>query len=87
MRRGEEKWIFPYQENADAMFNSALLFELAVLKRYVEPLLMAVPQNCDEYSEATRMLRFLSYFYPIYDREIPPTSLIREFLGGSSFRY
>lgn len=87
VRRGEEKWIFPYQENADAMFNSALLFELAVLKRYVEPLLMAVPQNCDEYSEATRMLRFLSYFYPIYDREIPPTSLIREFLGGSSFRY
>jgi Uridine kinase len=87
VRRGEEKWIFPYQENANAMFNSALLFELAVLKRYVEPLLMAVPQNCDEYSEATRLLRFLSYFYPIYDREIPPTSLIREFLGGSSFRY
>ncbi|WP_243346913.1 nucleoside kinase [Parabacteroides sp. FAFU027] len=87
VRRGEEKWIFPFQENADAMFNSALLFELAVLKRYVEPLLMAVPQNCDEYSEATRLLRFLSYFYPIYDREIPPTSLIREFLGGSSFRY
>lgn len=87
VRRGEEKWIFPYQENADAMFNSALLFELAVLKRYAEPLLEAVPQNCDEYSEASRLMRFLSYFYPIYDREIPPTSLIREFLGGSSFRY
>jgi uridine kinase len=87
VRRGEEKWIFPYQENADAMFNSALLFELALLKRYAEPILAAVPQNCDEYSEATRLLRFLSYFYPIYDREIPPTSLIREFLGGSSFRY
>ncbi len=87
VRRGEDKWIFPYQENADAMFNSALLFELALLKRYAEPILAAVPQNCDEYSEATRLMRFLSYFYPIYDREIPPTSLIREFLGGSSFRY
>ena len=87
VRRGEEKWIFPYQENANAMFNSALLFELAVLKRYAEPLLTAVQQNCDEYSEANRLLRFLSYFHPIYDREIPPTSLIREFLGGSSFRY
>jgi uridine kinase len=87
VRRGEDKWIFPFQENADAMFNSALLFELAVLKRYAEPLLAAVPQNCDEFSEANRLLRFLSYFNPIYDREIPPTSLIREFLGGSSFRY
>ena len=87
VRRGEDKWIFPYQENADAMFNSALLFELALLKRYAEPILAAVPQNCDEFSEASRLLRFLSYFYPIYDREIPPTSLIREFLGGSSFRY
>jgi len=87
VRRGEDKWIFPYQENADAMFNSALLFELAVLKRYAEPILSVVPQNCDEYSEAYRLMRFLNYFYPIYDREIPPTSLIREFLGGSSFRY
>ncbi|MDD2799142.1 MAG: nucleoside kinase [Bacteroidales bacterium] len=87
VRRGEDKWIFPYQENADAMFNSALLFELAVLKRHAEPLLAAVPRNCEEYSEANRLLRFLSYFYPIHEREIPPTSLIREFLGGSSFRY
>ncbi len=87
VRRGEDKWIFPYQENADAMFNSALMFELAVLKRYAEPILSVVPQNCDEFSEAYRLTRFLNYFYPIYDREIPPTSLIREFLGGSSFRY
>jgi uridine kinase len=87
VRRGEEKWIFPYQENADVMFNSALLFELAVLKRHAEPILAEVPKYCDEYTEAHRMIKFLNYFVPIHDREIPPTSLLREFVGGSSFRY
>ena len=84
---GEEKWIFPYQENADAMFNSALLFELAVLKDYVEPVLRKVPNRCPEYSEAHRLLRFLNYFVSVQDKELPPTSLLREFLGGSSFQY
>ena len=69
------------------MFNSALLFELAVLKRHAEPILSEVPQSCEEYTEAHRLLKFLKYFTPIHDREIPPTSLLREFLGGSSFRY
>lgn len=87
VRFGEDKWIFPYQENADEMFNSALIFELAVIKKYVEPILSEVPQNCAEYSEARRLLHVLSYLSPIYDNEIPPTSLLREFLGGSSFRY
>jgi Uridine kinase len=87
VRRGEEKWIFPYQENADVMFNSALLFELAVLKRHAEPILAEVPKYCDEYTETHRMIKFLNYFVPIHDREIPPTSLLREFVGGSSFRY
>ncbi len=87
VRRGEEKWIFPYQEEADVMFNSALLFELAVLKRHAEPILAEVPKYCDEYTEAHRLIKFLNYFVPIHDREIPPTSLLREFLGGSSFRY
>jgi uridine kinase len=87
VRRGEDKWIFPYQENADVMFNSALIFELAVLKKHVEPILAEVPQNCDEYTEAHRLIKFMRYFTPIRDREIPPTSLLREFLGGSSFRY
>ena len=87
VRRGEEKWIYPYQENADVMFNSALLFELAVLKSHAEPLLAEVPKYCDEYTEAHRMIKFLSYFKPIPEREIPPTSLLREFVGGSSFRY
>ena len=87
VRRGEEKWIFPYQEKADVMFNSALLFELAVLKRHAEPILAEVPKYCDEYTEAHRLIKFLNYFVPIHDREIPPTSLLREFLGGSSFRY
>jgi uridine kinase len=87
VRRGEEKWIFPYQENADIMFNSALLFELSVLKKHAEPILTEVPQNCDEYTEAHRLLKFLRYLTPILDSEIPPTSLLREFLGGSSFRY
>jgi len=87
VREGEEKWIFPYQENADAMFNSALIFEFSVLRSYAEPILRQVPQNCPEYAEAHRLLRFVEYFLPISDPEIPPTSLLREFLGGSSFRY
>lgn len=87
VRAGEEKWIFPYQEYADTMFNSALLFELAVMKDYAEPILRKVPNNCPEYSEAYRLLKFLSYFTPLQDKELPPTSLLREFLGGSSFRY
>lgn len=87
VRAGEEKWIFPYQENADAMFNSALLFELAVLKDYVESVLRKVPNRCPEYSEAHRLLRFLNYFVSVQDKELPPTSLLREFLGGSSFQY
>ena len=87
VRAGEDKWIFPYQENADAMFNSALLFEFAVLRRHAEPILNGVPRNCPEYSDACRLLKFIQYFVPIQDNEIPPTSLLREFLGGSSFRY
>ena len=87
VRAGENKWIFPYQENADAMFNSAMLFELAVIKAQAEPLLELVPENADEYSEAYRLLKFLKYFRPIPNRTIPPTSLLREFLGGSSFKY
>jgi len=87
VRRGEEKWIFPYQEEADVMFNSALVFELAVLKKYAEPILAEVPKYCDEYTETHRLLKFLNFFVPIPDREIPPTSLLREFMGGSSFRY
>lgn len=87
VRNGEDKWIYPYQENADVMFNSALLFELAVLKRYAEPVLREVRQDNPYYAEAHRLLNFLRYFIAIHDSEIPPTSLIREFLGGSSFRY
>ena len=87
VRKGEEKWIFPYQENADVMFNSAMLFEFAVLRRHAEPILAEVPQYCEEYSEAHRLLKFLKYFTTIQDCEIPPTSLLREFLGGSSFHY
>ena len=87
VRAGEDKWIFPYQENADVMFNSALIYELAVLRLHAEPILMSVPRNCPEYSEANRLLRFIQYFVPIQDSEIPPTSLLREFLGGSSFKY
>jgi len=87
VRRGEEKWIFPYQEQADVMFNSALLFELAVLKKHAEPILAEVPKYCEEYTEAHRLLKFLNYFVSIPEREIPPTSLLREFVGGSSFRY
>lgn len=87
VRRGEEKWIYPYQENADVMFNSALLFELAVLKRHAEQILDEVPKSCDEYTEAYRLKHFLQYFVSIPEKEIPPTSLLREFVGGSSFRY
>lgn len=87
VRKGEERNIFPYQENADIMFNSATLYELAVLKKYAEPVLKAVLENQAEYSEATRLLEFLSYFKQLGEEEIPPTSLIREFLGGSSFVY
>ena len=87
VRRGEEKWIFPFQENADAMFNSSLLFELGVLKECGETLLKRVPQDCPEYAEAYRLRKFLSYFLPIDERYIPSTSLIREFIGGSSFTY
>ncbi|MCC8188146.1 MAG: nucleoside kinase [Bacteroides sp.] len=87
VRAGEDKWIFPYQENADVMFNSALLFEFAVLRQYAEPILTSVPRNCPEYSEAYRLLKFIKFFIPVQDNEIPPTSLLREFLGGSSFKY
>ena len=87
VRAGENKWIFPYQENADAMFNTAMLFELAVIKSQAEPLLETVPENCDEYSEAYRLLKFLKYIHSIPNRQVPPTSLLREFLGGSSFKY
>ena len=87
VRAGEDKWIFPYQENADMMFNSAMLYELAVLRSHAEPILSSVPQNCPEYAEAYRLLKFIRYFTPVQDKEIPPTSLLREFLGGSSFKY
>jgi len=87
VRNGENKWIFPYQENADAMFNTAMLFELAVIKRQAEPLLEQVPENCVEYAEAYRLRKFLRYIKPIPEAQIPPTSLLREFLGGSSFEY
>ena len=87
VRRGEDKWIFPYQENADAMFNSALLFELAVLKDHALPILNRVTQNSPEYSEAYRLRRFLQYIVSVHDKDLPPTSLLREFLGGSSFSY
>lgn len=87
VRAGEDKWIFPYQEEADAMFNSALLFELGIIKDHALPILRNVPKDCPEYSEADRLLRFLEYFESISDRDIPFTSLLREFLGGSTFRY
>ena len=87
VRAGENKWIFPFQENADAMFNTAMLFELAVIKSQAEPLLEQVPENCLEHAEAYRLLKFLHYIKPIPETQIPPTSLIREFLGGSSFKY
>lgn len=83
----ERQWIRPYQENADVMFNSALLIEFAVLRNHAEPILQTVPKNCPEYCEAHRLMRFLNYFIPVADKEIPPTSIMREFLGGSSFTY
>ena len=85
--RGEQKWVYPFQEEADVMFNSALIFEFAVLKRHAEPILQEVPKFCEEYTEAHRLLKFLQYFMPVPEREIPPTSFLREFVGGSSFRY
>ena len=87
VRRGENKWIFPYQENADEMFNTAMIYELAAIKTQAEPLLEQVPENCEEYAEAYRLRKFLSYFLPIDHGVLPPTSLLREFLGGSSFSY
>ena len=87
VRTGENKWIFPYQENADAMFNTAMLYELSVLKMQAEPLLQQVPENCEEHAEAYRLLKFLKYFKGIPYNNLPPTSLLREFLGGSSFHY
>ena len=87
VRKGENRWIFPFQENADQMFNTAMFFELAVIKRQAEPLLEQVPENCVEYAEAYRLLKFLRYIRPLPEDQIPPTSLLREFLGGSSFEY
>ncbi len=87
VRRGEERWIFPYQENADSMFNSSLLFEMGVMRDEAERVLRDVPRDLPEYGEAWRLRRFLSYFLPIPSTMIPPTSLLREFLGGSSFHY
>ena len=84
---GEEKWIYPYQENADVMFNSAMNIEFAVLRLHAEPILASVPRNCPEYAEAHRLLKFIHYFTPVSDKEIPPTSIMREFVGGSSFKY
>ncbi len=87
VRRGEDRNIFPFQEEADEMFNSALLYEFSVLRRFAEPILQEVPPTCYEFDEAQRLLKFLSYFTPISEKEVPPTSIIREFLGGSTFSY
>ena len=87
VHEGEDRYIFPYQENADIMFNSSLVYELSVLKKYVEPMLKSVPENNEAYCQASRLLKFLEYFYYMNDDEIPPTSILREFLGGSSFTY
>lgn len=87
VRRGEEKWIFPFAENADATFNSSLIFELGVMKDYAEPLLRGVPHGAEQYAQAIRLLRFLDYFRAIPADQVPSTSLLREFLGGSSFHY
>ena len=83
----EDKWIFPFQETADVMFNSALNIEFAVLRTHAEIILTSVPKNCPEYAEAHRLLKFIHYFIPVSDKEIPPTSIMREFVGGSSFKY
>ena len=85
--QSEDQWIFPFQESADVMFNSALNIEFAVLRNHAELILSSVPKNCPEYAEAHRLLKFIRYFVPISDKEIPPTSIMREFLGGSSFKY
>ena len=85
--QAEDQWIFPYQETADAMFNSALNIEFAVLRTHAEIILASVPRNCPEYSEAHRLLKFIHFFLPVSDKEIPPTSIMREFVGGSSFKY
>lgn len=87
VRKGEDKHIFPFQENADVMFNSSLFYEISVLRRFVEPMLYEVPDTVPEYGEARRLLKFLANFSPIEPKEIPPTSLLREFIGGSSFKY
>jgi uridine kinase len=87
VRAGENKWIFPFQENADAMFNTAMIYELAVIRTQAEPALEQVPENCEEYAEAYRLRKFLKYFKPLPFDSLPPTSLLREFLGGSSFNY
>ena len=87
VRRGEDKWIFPYQENADEMFNSAMMYEFAALRHYAEPILNEVFETEEEYAEAYRLLRFLKYFNYMYEKELPGTSLLREFLGGGKFKY
>ena len=87
VREGESKWIFPYQEEADEMMNTALLFELSALQQQALPLLEQVPESAPEYSEAYRLRKFLSYLKPISTKGLPPTSLLREFLGGSTFKY
>jgi uridine kinase len=83
----EDQWIFPFQESADVMFNSALNIEFSVLRTHAEIILTSVPRNCPEYGEAHRLLKFIRFFTPISDKEIPPTSIMREFVGGSSFKY
>ena len=85
MRRGEESNIFPFQEDADEMFNSALIYELAVLKQYAEPLLFGIGRDCPEYLEAKRLLKFLDYFLGVSSEDIPKNSILREFIGGSCF--
>ena len=86
VRRGEERYIFPFQENADAMFNSALIYELCILKQYAEPILFSIPKDCEEYFEAKRILKFLDYFLGTSSDLIPNNSILREFIGGSCFR-
>ena len=85
--QAEDQWIFPFQETADVMFNSALNIEFAVLRTHAELILSSVPKNCAEYAEAHRLLKFIHFFLPVSDQEIPPTSIMREFVGGSSFKY
>jgi len=85
VRRGEEEYIFPFQEQADVMFNSALIYELAVLKQYAEPILFGIPKECPEYIEAKRILKFLDYFIGVSTEDIPKNSIVREFVGGSIF--